>query len=211
MIVHDCEQRSDAWFLLRLGIPTASNFDKILTPGGKASTQAEAYMHTLLAEILTGQQGGMESNAWMQRGTELEPEGRGFYELTTGNDVHEVGFITLDDGSAGCSPDGLIGDPGMLEMKVPAPHTHVGYLLSGELPSGYKPQVQGQLWIAEREWCDFLSYSPLMPPVLIRVQRDEKFIKALASAMAKFTETMAAKREDLASRGILNKQESRHE
>ena len=203
MIVHDCPQRSDTWFALRLGTPSASNFDKIITPGGKASTQAEAYMHTLLAEILTGQQGGMESNSWMQRGTELEPEARGFYELTTGHDVAEVGFITLDDGSAGCSPDGLIGDPGMLEIKCPAPQTHVGYLLSGELPSGYKPQVQGQMWIAEREWADFLSYSPLMPPVLIRVHRDEAYIKAMASALAKFTETMAAKREVLASRGIL--------
>lgn len=202
MIVHDLEQRSPEWFALRLGKPTASAFDKLITPTGKPSSQAEAYANFLLAEWITGQPGGMEPNQWMQRGTDTEPEARAYYELEAGAQCREVGFITTDCERIGCSPDALVDSNGMLEIKVPAPHTHVEYLLSGSLPPKYKPQVQGQLYVAERDWCDFLSYHADMPPVLVRVARDEAFIKELARILDDFCDRLERKRQTLIQRGI---------
>lgn len=202
MVTHDLEQRSPEWFALRLGKPTASAFDKVITPTGKPSSQAEAYANLLLAEWITGQPGGMEANQWMQRGTDTEPEARAYYELETGAECRKVGFISTDSGRIGCSPDALVGDDGMLEIKVPAPHTHIEYLLSGDMPPKYKPQVQGQIYVSEREWCDFLSYHPDMPPVLVRVERDEAFIRELARILDDFCGRLERKRQTLIERGI---------
>lgn len=159
-------------------------------------------MNTLLAEWITGLPGGMEPTPWMQRGVELEPEARAFYEMERGVDVQEVGFITRDDGLVGCSPDGLVGERGMLEIKVPSPGVHVEYLLSGELPSKYRVQVQGQLYIAERQWVDFLSYSPDMPCVLVRVERDEPYIESMAALIDKFVARMLSARDQLIRIGV---------
>ena len=200
MIVHDVEQGTDEWLALRCGIPTASMFDKIITPTGKASTSSGGYMNTLLAEWLTGKPGGMEPTAWMQRGTEMEPEARAWYEMETDADVSTVGFLTRDDGLIGCSPDGLIGNSGLLEIKCPSPGVHVEYLLSGKIPDKYWPQVQGQLWIAERDWCDFISYNPDMQPLRIRVERDEKYIKTMTGLLDAFLAQMLEKREALQAR-----------
>lgn len=202
MIILECEQRSPEWFRSRLGLPTASSFDKILTPGGKPSTQADAYAHILLAEWLTGEQGGMEGNQWMARGTEMEPEARGYYEILADAAVMEVGLCLADCRRYGCSPDGLVGDEGLLEIKCPAPHTHVQYLLDGGVPSKYIPQIQGQLLVTGRAWCDFLSYSPLMPSVRIRVERDEKYISTLNGALEKFAESLEGKRQRLIDQGV---------
>lgn len=206
MIVHDIQQGTPEWFAARLGLPTASCFDRIITPTGKASTQADAYANTLVAEWLTGQPGGMEPTPWMQRGTEVEPEARAFYEMDRGEPVAQVGFITTDDRRAGCSPDGLVGSDGMLEIKVPSPAVHVEYLINGNLPAKYKPQVQGQLYVAECDWADFLSYHPDMPPVIVRVERDEDFIKTLAELLERFNEKMDGKRASLRARGFTPKE-----
>ena len=175
------EQRSPEWFAARLGVPSASQFGKVVTPTGKSSTQADGYLNKLVAEILTGESDQPEANDAMIRGTVLEPEARAYYELIGGT-VEEVGFCLHDDGF-GCSPDGLAGDTGLLEIKCPLSHTHVEYLREGVLPGLYVPQVQGQLLVTGREWCDFLSYHPDMRPLLIRVERDEKFIKTLHEAL----------------------------
>lgn len=175
------EQRSPEWFAARLGVPSASQFGKIITPTGKRSTQADGYLNRLVAEILTGKSDQQEPNEAMARGTELEPEARSYYELIGGT-VEEVGFCLHEDGF-GCSPDGLVGSQGLLEIKCPLPHTHVEYLRENALPGLYVPQVQGQLLVTGREWCDFLSYHPDMKPLLIRVERDEKFIKTLHEAL----------------------------
>jgi len=177
MRVIDFPQRSPEWFQARLGIPSASSFDKVITPGGKASTQAEGYLNKLVAEVLTGRTDGQEPNDAMQRGTLMEPEARAYYELI-GGPVVESGFCIHDDGF-GCSPDGLVGEDGLLEIKCPLSHTHVSYLKDGKIPGIYVPQVQGQLLVMGRQWCDFLSYHPDMKPLLVRVERDEKFIATL--------------------------------
>lgn len=181
MRIITAEQRSAEWFAARLGVPSASQFGKVVTPTGKRSTQVDGYLNKLVAEILTGKSDQQEPNEAMTRGTELEPEARAYYELI-GGPVVETGFVIHDDGF-GCSPDGLVGDTGLLEIKCPLAHTHVEYLRENALPGLYVPQVQGQLLVTGREWCDFLSYHPDMKPLLIRVERDEQFIKVLHEAL----------------------------
>lgn len=184
------EQGSEEWLKSRLGCPSASMFDKLITGTGKPSTSAETYINQLIAEVITGKGTEFKVNEWMQRGTELEPLARGYYELATDNDVTEVGFCMHDTMACGASPDGLVGDNGGLEIKCPAPSTHVKYLRDGVLPAQYKQQVMGCLWITEREWWDFVSFHEEMPALLVRVFRDDKYIKALEAEVFKAVETI---------------------
>ncbi len=186
MIVVECEQRTDAWFEARLGLPTASRFDKLVTPKtGKLSASARVLLHECLAEYMTGESGDRGGSAFMARGTDMETKARQWYELEFDIDVQQVGFVTTDDGSAGCSPDGLVGAKGGLEIKVPSAVQHVAYMLDNDaLRFAYRAQVQGSLWVTGRVWWDLLSYSPCMTPVLIRCDRDDDFIATLAGAVA---------------------------
>jgi len=174
------EQYSEQWWQARLGIPTASCFKDIITSQGKKASAFDRYANTLVAERLMGHPPESFESEWMKRGTELEPQAREFYQFARDVDVEEVGLCLLDSGRAGASPDGLTPDGG-LEIKCPAPHTHVEYLTKGKLPAAYVPQVQGQMWICERDRWDFLSFHPEMPPLLITVDRDEKFISTLST------------------------------
>jgi putative phage-type endonuclease len=180
MIVVDVIQGSPEWNTARLGIPTASGFDRIVTTKGEPSKQALKYMYQLAAERITGVKEETYQNAAMQRGTEMEAEARAMYELMTGNEVDIVGVCYPDENKLyGCSPDGLISKDKSLEIKCPGSAVHVGYLLDGGLPTEYFQQVQGQLLVTGRKWVDFFSFYPGIKPLLIRVERDEKFIKAL--------------------------------
>lgn len=181
----DCEQGSEEWFAARLGVPSSSMFAKIVTTKGVWSTQADSYINQLVAEKLTGERTEIYQNEHMIRGVELEPEARANYELITGHDAEEVGFCLHDDIAAGCSPDALVLDKGGLEIKCPAPATHVSYLRDGTLPSKYYQQVMGCLWITGREWWDFMSYHPSMKPLIVRVERDEEYIESLAKNVDK--------------------------
>jgi YqaJ-like viral recombinase domain len=189
MIMHDVEQGSAAWLRLRLGVPTASEFHRILTPArGELSKQARGYAHQLVAETLLGAplESSVDTVAWVARGKLLEPEAVRHYEITTDVETRPIGFITTDDGRIGCSPDRLlVGSRGALEVKCPSPATHVGYLVDG-LGDAYRCQVQGQLAVAELDHADFLSYHPGLPPVLLRTGRDEPFIFRLRSALSEF-------------------------
>ena len=187
MITLDCEQGSEEWLAARMGVPSASNFRKILPSNMKLSTQAPGYRHTLLAELL-GVRAELYQNDAMKRGTELEPEARETYEFVTGATVEQVGFCWRDDGRIGCSPDGLIGEDGGLEIKCPMAHTHVAYLLRGECPHDYYPQVQGAMYVcgSGRQWWDFMSYYPGLPPMIVRVERDDEYISALGDALDDF-------------------------
>lgn len=190
MKVIDCEQGTRQWLEARSGIPTASEFKKILTPTGKPSTQADGYLHGLLAERMMGHPRLQAVSERMERGSQLESEAAEFYRFQRECDIARVGFVTNDAGTIGASPDRLVGDEGLLEIKVPAEHTHVSYLLAGagaSVDGEYKVQVMGQLWVTERKWADVLSYHPDMPPALFRVQRDEKFIEKLAEAVTEFS------------------------
>ena len=188
-IIHNCVQGTTEWLELRAGIPTASNFSKIITPKGQPSHQAEKYKYLLLAERLMGhpvEERGYSH--WMDRGSEMEARAVSFYEFTRDEETVKVGFITNADGTIGASPDRLVGDRGLLEIKVPSESIHMEYLLeSGSAYQEYRVQVQGQLWIAEREWSDVLSWHPELPPALIRIPRDDEFIELLSKAVTAFS------------------------
>lgn len=183
MRIDQHEQGSPEWLAARLGIPSASMFAKIVTTKGAWSTSADTYINQLVAERLTGEREEVFQSHHMIRGTELEPDARDLYSLMTDSEVTEVGFCLHDTLAAGCSPDGLIGEDGGLEIKCPAPSTHVEYLRGGVLPSKYKQQVMGCLWITGREWWDFVSYHPTMKPLIVRVERDEEYIAALENCV----------------------------
>lgn len=203
MIVVQCEQRSEEWLSARLGIPTASEFDKIIMPAtGKASTSADAYMFRLLGEWMTGKQQESFQSGWMERGSELEPEARAYYELQTDGAIQQVGFVYRDESRmVGCSPDGLLPGGGV-EFKCPSAGMHVRYLLSGNLANEYIPQVQGAMWITGAEWWDWMSYHPDMEPSIVRVLRDPPYIAKLETLMSAFIEKMVKHRAELIARGF---------
>lgn len=203
MITHDVEQGTEAWRKLRLGIPTASNFNRIITPLGKPCTKAkvDAYIHQLAAEYILREPCDNTNTDFMMRGTNLEAEARKHYEFITDTKVEQVGFCTNDDGSVGCSPDGLIGDDGGLEVKTLSAAGHIAHLLKMSADA-YKVQIQGNLWVCEREWWDQLSYSPVMESPIIRCPRDEAFIAVLEGAMVQFLEKLESCKEKLKSLGI---------
>jgi len=180
MLVSNFEQGSQEWLQSRLGKPTASNFGKLITPTGKPSTSAEGYINELIAQKITGELPEFYTNAAMERGNELEPAAKALYEFINGVEVVEVGLCLHDEFECGASPDALVGDDGGLEVKCPLPHTHVAYLRDGKVPSKYIPQIQGCLWITGREWWDFMSYHPAMEDLIVRVERDNEYIKKLA-------------------------------
>lgn len=185
------EQNSPDWFQAKLGIPSASNFSRIITPKTmKMSTQATDYAHELIAEIMLGYPVKNHDNLfWVERGKELEPQAVKLYEMTYDLNTVPVGFIVTDDGKYGASPDRLIGDDGVLEIKCTSDTVHMGYVLSG-IDEKYKAQIQGQLLVTGRQWCDWWMYHPELPPVKIRTERDEEFIAKLEAALSDFNQMM---------------------
>lgn len=193
MKIINCEQGSEEWFSARCGIPSASNFDKIVTLKGEPSKQREKYLFTLAAERISGKKEETYSNFAMQRGIELEDEARKYYEMDKNVEIEQVGFCLSDDGTYGCSPDGLVypeDGHGLVEIKCPLAHTHIGYLIDGKMPSTYFQQVQGQILVTGADWCDFISYYPGVKPFLIRVKKDEVFIKKLENELKLFTKEL---------------------
>ena len=191
-------QYSDDWWSIRCGIPTASSADKILTPTGKLSAQSEKYLNQLLADRAGFGDPPTEPTEWMQRGTDLEPEARRFFEFDTGFEVEQVGFITNDDGTAGCSPDGLVYndvDSGF-EVKCPKASTHIGYLRGGELPPYYKPQVHFSMAVTglDRWW--FMSYYPGIDPLIVLVDRDD-YTDLVGYSIAEFSKRLEAEAQRL--------------
>jgi len=181
VIILDMEQGSDEWLAARLGRPSASMFSKLITTKGKPSTQAGGYINKLAGERLSGESEAFYTNEHMIRGTELEPEAREAYEFISGNDVLEVGFVVDPSFEYGCSPDGLIGTDGGIEIKCPAATTMMKYYQdSEELVKAYYQQIQGCMWVTKRDWWDAFAYHPKMKHVLVRVPRDDAFIAKLA-------------------------------
>jgi len=179
MKIIECVQGSPEWYAAKCGIPSASNFDKILCADGKVSKQRTKYLYQLAGETITGIAEESYQNATMLRGKEIEGEARQLYNLITEQEVVEVGFCLAN--GFGCSPDGLVGKKGLVEIKSPIMATHVGYLLDhfATPPAEYFLQLQGQLLVTDRDWVDFMSYYPGLKPLIIRVKREEKFLKAL--------------------------------
>lgn len=199
MQVFDCDQNSAEWMQARCGIPTASAFKDVLAKGeGKVR---KTYMLKLAGEIITGQPTDSYSNAHMERGHEMEDEARQLYAFSNAVEPISVGFIR--NGNVGCSPDSLIGESGGVEIKTALPHIQIDRILRGTLPSEHRAQVQGTLWVTEREWWDFVSYWPGLPMFTIRVSRDEEYIKTLADEVERFNEELAGVVEQVRRYGSL--------
>ena len=184
--IFDCEQGSQEWYACRLGIPTASEFSTVLAKGqGKTR---RTYLLKLAGERLTGELSESYSNPHMERGKEMEAEARSLYTFMTDAVPSAVGFIR--NGGKGASPDGLIDANGLIEIKTKLPHLQLEVLLADRLPPEHVAQCQGALWVAEREWLDFVSYWPKLPLFVKRVYRDEDYIKNLAAEVATFNSEM---------------------
>jgi len=198
-------QGSDEWKALRLGKVTASRVADVVarTKTGYGASRAN-YMAQLIAERLTNTVAEAYTNAAMQHGTETEPEARSAYEFYQGVTVKEVAFVPhpkIDQ--AGCSPDGLVGDDGLVEIKAPQTATHLETLLGQAVPGKYITQIQFQLACTGRKWADFVSYDPRMPEnmrlFIKRVDRDDAKIKELEEEVASFLLEMAVKLSELNS------------
>ncbi len=189
IIYKDVVQGTDRWLKLRSGLPTSSEFDKIVTPGGKPSKSAEGYMYQLLAERVKGRPCRKFMTEAMKRGNWIEPSAIEFYEFTREIKTTRIGFMTNAEGTIGASPDLLVGDEGQVEIKSPDnEEIHMAYLLgSGSPYEKHKVQMQGQLWISQRQWNDSMSFDPDLPPALMRIERDEDFIRIVAELVTSFS------------------------
>ena len=186
-VIEYMEQYSDEWFAARNGTPSASNFDKIVTSTGSPSTQAKKYMYGLVGELLVGTKVETYQNANMLRGLELEGEAIKLYEMVYGVKTQKVGICYKNEQrNVSCSPDALVGEDGLLEVKCPTLPVAIEYLLSRKVPTAYVQQTQGQLWVTGREWVDFMSYFPGLEPMIVRSYRNEKFIEGLEKELLVF-------------------------
>ncbi len=191
MEILNVEQNTPEWLQARAGIPTASSFNKIVDSKGNPSKQREKYLYECVGEVVSGEPKDSYSNGNMDRGHEREDEARNAYSLIHDTEVVQVGFVFLNaDKQVGCSPDGLVGDDGLLELKDAAPHIHLDRLENGWSESQHKQQVQGQLYVCGRKWCDLQSYSRGFQPLVVRYERDEDFIKKLKIELAMFYNDM---------------------
>jgi putative phage-type endonuclease len=199
------EQRSDEWFAARLGKVTASKVADVAarTKSGYSASRAN-YMAQLICERLTGQRQEVFTNADMQHGTDTEPLARAAYVFYSGNDVSEVGLIDHPNiAMSAASPDGLVMDDGLLEIKCPKTATHIDTLLGGSIEGKYITQMQWQMACTGRAWCDFVSFDNRLPEELSyfcqRVMRDDKYIAKLESEVKTFIGELEAKIESLKS------------
>jgi hypothetical protein len=195
--VHSFDQYSEDWWRVRSGLPSASCADKLLTPTGKPSAQAKAYIASLLADEL-GYRDEDVSTAWMERGLEMEEEAIAMLELQQDLDTQACGLITNDDVTACCSPDAVVCVAGEIvagvEVKSPMAKTHIQYLLEDKLPGKYRLQVHFSMAVSglDRWW--FVSYFPELRPLIVCVERDH-FTDQVLSALEDFNEMLERARK----------------
>jgi len=177
-ILHDVTQYSEVYDRLKLGIPTSSHFHKIITPQGKPSKQWREYACVLIAERILQRKIEFYKSLPMERGLIVEAEAADWYEFDQDVTVQTIGFITDDNHTIGCSPDRLVGDEGLLEIKAPLPQTQVEYWISGEVNERFRPQLQGQLYVSQRSWVDIVCWHDVLPKIVVRVEPDD-FLRIL--------------------------------
>ena len=193
------EQRTPAWFQARIGKVTASKVADVIakTKSGYSSIR-DNYMAQLVCERLTGEKAEGFSNAAIQHGIDTEPLARAAYEALHDVLVDEVGFVPHPSiEMAGASPDGLVGEDGLIEIKCPQTNTHIETLLSQSVPGKYNTQMQFQMACTGRKWCDFVSFDNRLPADLQlfvkRVPRDDVFIKQMEEEIVKFLKELDTK------------------
>lgn len=188
------EQGTAEWLHEKCGNVGASRIADVMEKikSGEAAARRN-YRAELICELLTGQSQDSYCSPEMQRGTELEPFARAAYEIRKGVMVDQTGFVMHPTVKrAGASPDGLVGEDGLLEIKCPKTATHIDYLLNGTVPSDYQPQMLWQMACTGRQWCDFLSYDPRLPEALqiflVRLMRDNDRIAEMEKAVVQFNQ-----------------------
>jgi hypothetical protein len=198
-VYHYVDQNSEAWERLRLGVPTASEFGKLVTAVEKRpSKQWKDHCYHLLAERILMRREDHYTSSAMIRGQEVQDQAADWYTFNTGRETETVGFIASDESYTdsrgyewaryGCSPDRLIGDDGLLECKCPTPKTMVRYWFEMKADRQYWPQLQGQLFVSQRMWVDLIAWHEELPKVIIRVERDEMFIRLLERTLREVNE-----------------------
>lgn len=187
-IIIDCVQNDETWDACRLGIPTASNFGKILTSTGKVSDTRIKYMIQLACESVSGRKEDSYQSYRMKKGSEMEAESRRVYTMNHEDlEVYQVGFVYKDEQrTIGASPDALVDPSGGFETKDAEFATQYDRLMNGKMVTSHIPQVQGGMYVCEREWWDFQSYCSGLPELCIRNYRDEKYISRLEEELEKF-------------------------
>lgn len=195
MRIVDVEQGTFEWLEARLGIPTASRFDAIVTPKTMQPSSAQRdYVVELIAERILGCPLDDVTSIWQHRGIQLEDEARAWYEMRRAVDVQQVGFCKHETLEVGGSPDGLVGDDGLVEIKCRSAKNHLRSVLEYQ-DIATSTQVQGLMWVTGREWCDVVAYCPnphpkdsthVMPNRITRVKRDTGWMEALDDAMDLF-------------------------
>jgi hypothetical protein len=185
--ISNISQGSPEWMALRLGIPTASNFGKILTATGKISESREKYMKRLAGEAVSGRSEENYQSYRMKRGAEMEAESRRVYEMDNEIEIRQVALVYKDERRAfSSSPDGLISSDGGFETKDAEFVVQIDRLFNGKMITSHIPQCQGGLYICEREYWIFRSYCSGLPSLNIRLERDEKYIARLSEELERF-------------------------
>lgn len=202
MKIYNFEQRTDEWYAIRKGKMTASNAETIIANG----KGLETYIYNLMAEYYSSAEKENYINADMQRGIDLEPEARLEFEFYTGLDVQEVGFIEYNY-FIGVSPDGLIGDDGLIEIKCPNDSIYFKLLLSNNIKPEYIAQMQMQMFVTDRQYCYFVSYNPNFEKSLYikKINRDEEMIDKLKKGLERGTQLIKEIKENFRKVGTNGK------
>lgn len=194
MKIIPCQQNSLEWLAARAGIPTASEFDSLITPKfePRKGAMVDSYLALKLAERWSGSPDPGFQTLDMDFGKILEDEAKPYYTLMFNEEIQSVGLVTTDDGKIGCSPDGLLGDEGGIECKCPLAKTHVKYLLAGKLPDDYALQVHGSMFVTGRPWWKFMSYRRRFPAYVTTIERDEKINAVIEETLYAFCDKLDA-------------------
>ena len=190
MIIHDCLQGTDEWHQLRAGIPTASEFSRLVTSSGAVSDGLKDYALELAGQKYAGKViDGFKGNKYTERGHELEPQARLDYEMENQVETVQIGFVTNNLMQYGCSPDDLVGKQGSVEYKCKTGKEHIRALRyinrTGQPPTEYVAQPQGVMFVTGRKWCDLVFYHPDLPGKTIRIYPDKLFVKTLKAQLKK--------------------------
>ena len=192
LILDDFPQGSEQWYKERVGNPGASSINKIITSTGLRSKQRDDYLLQLVGEKITGRAEESFKSQAMINGTEREAASRVLFEIVEDVTVRQVGIVFKDDQKLfHASPDGLVRDNAVLELKNPSLKVAVKYLLDKKVPSDYLPQCQMEMYVCERELCYFVSCYEGLPPLILEVKRDDAFIKKLEIELTLFNEELA--------------------
>jgi hypothetical protein len=193
MKIHEIKQRSIEWMILHIGRITASEFGNLVTPlmKQKEGEGPKTYLCKKLAEVYRGEpmcnlSPKLAQSAQMEQGLFLEEHVIPWFEFTYDIPIRTVGFCETDDGLSGCSPDGLIGEDGGIEVKSPEPHTHCQNLLAGEVPREYMPQIHFSMFVTGRQWWKFISYRKNFPALIVTIERDEAIMARIAGIVSEF-------------------------